>query len=65
MTDTFGNTIYNGTTQTFNPMMATAADTVIVGACQVVEVGALDPNHVRTSGIFVDAVVGGEEPWQI
>ncbi|MCI8608605.1 MAG: CoA transferase subunit A [Firmicutes bacterium] len=65
VTDTFGNTIYNGTTQTFNPMMATAADTVIVGACQVVEVGALDPNHVRTSGIFVDAVVGGEEPWQI
>lgn len=65
VTDTFGNTIYNGTTQTFNPMMATAADIVIVGACQVVEVGALDPNHVRTSGIFVDAVVGGEEPWQI
>ena len=65
VTDKFGNTIYNGTTQTFNPMMATAAETVIVGACEVVEVGELDPNNVRTSGIFVDKIVEGEKPWQI
>lgn len=65
VTDKFGNTIYNGTTQTFNPMMATAAETVIVGACEVVEVGQLDPNNVRTSGIFVDRIVEGEKPWQI
>ena len=65
LVDKFGNTIYNGTTQTFNPMMATAADTVIVGACEVVEVGELDPNNVRTSGIFVDRIVEGEKPWQI
>ncbi|MGN1143390.1 MAG: CoA transferase subunit A [Anaerovoracaceae bacterium] len=65
VSDEFGNTIYNGTTQTFNPMMATAADYVVVGACEVVPTGQLDPNHVRTSGIFVDAVVGGEETWQI
>jgi acetate CoA/acetoacetate CoA-transferase alpha subunit len=65
VTDKFGNTIYNGTTRTFNPMMATAADYVIVGACEIVEVGAIDPNHVATSGIFVDAIVGGEKPWQI
>ena len=36
VTDKFGNTIYNGTTQTFNPMMAAAAEHVIVGACEVV-----------------------------
>lgn len=65
VTDKFGNTIYNGTTQTFNPMMATAAETVIVGACEVVEIGELDPNNVRTSGIFVDRIVEGEKPWQI
>ncbi len=65
VTDKFGNTTYNGTTQTFNPMMAGAADYVIVGACEVVEVGEIDPNHVVTSGIFVDAIVGGEKPWQI
>jgi len=65
VTDEFGNTMYNGTTRTFNPMMAMAADYVIVGACQIVKTGEIDPNHVVTSGIFVDAIVGGEQPWQI
>ncbi len=65
VTDKFGNTTYNGTTRTFNPMMATAADYVIVGACEIVEVGEIHPNNVVTSGIFVDAIVGGEKPWQI
>ncbi|HVI41891.1 MAG TPA: CoA transferase subunit A [Anaerovoracaceae bacterium] len=65
VTDKFGNTTYNGTTRTFNPMMATAANYVIVGACEIVEVGEIDPNNVVTSGIFVDAIVGGERPWQI
>lgn len=63
--DKFGNITYNGTTQTFNPLMATAAETVLVGACEVVEVGEIDPNCVRTSGIFVDAIVEGEKQWQI
>ena len=65
VTDKFGNTTYNGTTRTFNPMMATAAEYVIVGTCKVVEVGDIDPNTVITSGIFVDAIVGGEKPWEI
>lgn len=65
VTDKFGNTTYNGTTRTFNPMMATAAEYVIVGTCKIVEVGEIDPNTVVTSGIFVDAIVGGEKPWEI
>ncbi|MDR2088765.1 MAG: 3-oxoacid CoA-transferase subunit A, partial [Clostridiales Family XIII bacterium] len=65
VTDKFGNTVYNGTTRTFNPMMAAAADCVIVGACEIVEIGDIDPNHVVTPGIFVDVIVGGEKPWQI
>lgn len=65
VTDKYGNTVYNGTTQSFNPVMATAADHVIVGACDVVEVGDIDPNHVMTSGIFVESIVGGEQQWQI
>jgi acetate CoA/acetoacetate CoA-transferase alpha subunit len=65
VTDKFGNTTYTGTTRTFNPMMATAADCVIAGACKVVEVGEIDPNDVVTSGIFVDMIVGGEQQWQI
>lgn len=65
VTDEFGNTVYNGTTRTFNPMMAMAAEEVIVGTCEVVKTGAIDPNHIVTSGIFVDAIVGGEKPWEI
>lgn len=65
VTDQFGNTLYNGTTRTFNPMMATAAEHVIVGACEIVEVGQIDPNNVVTSGIFVESIVGGEKPWEI
>jgi acetate CoA/acetoacetate CoA-transferase alpha subunit len=64
-TDKFGNTWYNGTTRTFNPMMAGAADYVIVGTVEVVEVGEIDPNDIVTSGILVDAIVGGEQPWQL
>ena len=63
VSDAYGNLVYNGTTANFNPMMATAAETVIVGACEVVETGTLDPNHVKTSGIFVDYIVEGEKTW--
>ena len=65
VTDEFGNTEYNEATRNFNPMMATAAEHVIVGTCEIVRVGEIDPNHVVTPGIFVDAIVGGEKPWQM
>ena len=65
VTDKFGNTTYNGSTRNFNPLMATAADHVIVGACEIVEVGEIHPNNVVTTGIFVDTIVGGEKPWEI
>ncbi len=65
VTDKFGNTTYNEATRNFNPLIATAAETVIVGAVKVVETGEIDPNNVVTSGIFVDYIVEGEEPWQI
>lgn len=63
--DEFGNIIYNEATRNFNPMMATAAEHVIAGTCEIVKVGEIDPNHVVTPGIFVDAIVGGEKTWQI
>lgn len=65
VTDKFGNTTYNEATRNFNPLMATAAEHVIVGTCEIVEIGEIDPNNVVTSGIFIDAIVGGEKPWQI
>jgi acetate CoA/acetoacetate CoA-transferase alpha subunit len=55
--DTFGNTFYNKTTQNFNTLMATAADTVIVEAEKIVERGELDANLVKTPGIFVDYII--------
>ncbi len=58
--DKAGNVYYNATTKNFNPMMATAAEIVIVAAEKIVEVGELDPNYVMTPSIFVDYIVGGE-----
>jgi len=59
--DTFGNCVCKGTTKSLNPVMATAADHVIAGACDIVQVGDIDPDAIDISGIFIDAVVGGEK----
>jgi len=55
--DKKGNIYYNYSTRNFNPLMATAADTVIVEAEELVEIGEINPNHVMTPGIFVDYIV--------
>ena len=53
--DKFGNVSYHGTTRNVNPVMATAADTVIVQADELVE--CLDPNEVIIPGLFIDYIV--------
>lgn len=55
--DKKGNVRYSKATRNFNPLMATAADIVIVEADQVVDVGEIDPDDVMTPGIFVDYIV--------
>ncbi|MBI9059564.1 MAG: CoA transferase subunit A [Labilibaculum sp.] len=55
--DPQGNLTYRGTTQNFNPLMATAADLVIVEAQQMVEAGSLKPEEIKTPHIFVDFIV--------
>ena len=55
--DRRGNIWYKGTTRNFNPLMAMAADTVIVEAEQLVEVGEIEPENVVTPGILVDYIV--------
>jgi acetate CoA/acetoacetate CoA-transferase alpha subunit len=57
--DQVGNIRYRGSTRNFNPMMATAADTVIVEADELVEAGAIGPDYVETSYIFVDYILEG------
>ena len=55
--DELGNVIYSKSTKNFNPLMATAADTVIVLAEKLVKAGELDPDHIMTNRIFVDYIV--------
>lgn len=59
--DKKGNIVYNKTMRNFNPIMASAADTVIVQAGKIVEVGEIDQEDVVTPGIFVDYIVGGDK----
>lgn len=60
--DRMGNMIFTGSESNFNPLMAAAADLVIVEAKEVVEVGEISPNEVQTPGVLVDYIVdlGGE-----
>ena len=55
--DRYGNLIYFGTNRNFNPIMATAAETVIAEVDAVEEVGSFNPNEVVTPGILVDMLV--------
>jgi len=58
--DEDGNIFYRGTTRNFNPLMATAADTVIAAAEEIVPLGAIQAENIVTPGIFVDYIVEGE-----
>ena len=60
--DRYGNLVYNKTARNFGPIMATAAQTVIVQSGAVVDLGAIDPESVVTPGIFVDRIVTVAEP---
>lgn len=53
--DKHGNVSLYGTTKNFNQVMATAAETVIVQADELVE--TLDPNEVTIPGLFIDYIV--------
>lgn len=57
--DKAGNIWYRGTTRNFNPLMATAAKTVIVEADNLVEIGEIFPEDVMTPGVLVDYIVVG------
>lgn len=52
--DYAGNLAYSLTAHNFNPVMAMAADTVIVEAEDIVPVGVIPPDAVKTPGVIVD-----------
>ena len=57
LADYLGNLAYALTARNFNPVMAMAADTVIVTAEHIVPVGVIAPDHVVTPGPLVDYLV--------
>ena len=57
LADYLGNLSYALTARNFNPVMAMAADTVIVSADNIVPIGVLAPDHVVTPAPVVDYLV--------
>jgi len=57
LADYQGNLGYALTARNFNPVVAMAADTVIVSADHIVPVGVLAPDHVVTPAPIVDYLV--------
>jgi len=55
--DAFGNLSYAASAQNFNPLMAMAADRVIVETEKQILLGGLRPEDVHTPGPFVDCLV--------
>jgi len=52
--DELGNLIHKGTTQNFNPIIATAADLVVAEVDEIVPTGSLAPEAIHTPSIFVN-----------
>lgn len=57
LADYLGNLQYALTARNFTPVMAMAADTIIVTAENIVPVGVIAPDHVVTRGPLVDYLV--------
>ncbi|HZR77423.1 3-oxoacid CoA-transferase subunit A [Bradyrhizobium sp.] len=57
LADYLGNLSYALTARNFNPVMAMAADTVIVTVDHIVPVGVIAPDHVVTPAPLVDYLI--------
>lgn len=55
--DTSGNLVYERAARNFNPIMALAAEKVIVEVEEIVPVGDIDPDMVMTPAALVDYMV--------
>jgi 3-oxoacid CoA-transferase subunit A len=60
--DKAGNLVYRKTARNFNPMIATAGRICVAEAEEIVEIGALDADHIHTPGIFVKRLVHNPHP---
>ena len=55
--DRWGNLTYRMAARNFGPVMATAAKKTVATVHEIVELGALNPEHIVTPGLFVQKVV--------
>ena len=60
--DRAGNLVFRKTARNFNPAVAMAGKVCIAEVEVLVEVGALDPDHVHLPGIYVDRIVVNPNP---
>ncbi|HQW59904.1 MAG TPA: CoA transferase subunit A, partial [Thermomonas sp.] len=55
--DTAGNLVFRKTARNFNPAVAMAGKVCVAEVEELVEIGAIDPDHVHLPGIYVDRIV--------
>lgn len=55
--DHHGNLIYRKSARNFNPMVATCGKVTVAEVEELVPVGSFNPDHVHTSGIFVQRLI--------
>jgi 3-oxoacid CoA-transferase subunit A len=60
--DAAGNLVFRKTARNFNPACAMAGKVCIAEVEEIVEVGAIDPDHVHLPGIYVDRLVLNPKP---
>jgi 3-oxoacid CoA-transferase subunit A len=60
--DKQGNLVYRKTSRNFNPVVAMSGKVTVAEVEEIVENGALDPDHVHTPGIFVQRLVLNQTP---
>jgi len=63
--DKYGNLIFRGTSQNFNPDCAKAARFTIAEVEEIVEMGELPPEQIHVPGVFVHAIVKADVPKKI
>ncbi len=60
--DAAGNLVYRKTARNFNPPAATCGNVTVAEVEELVPIGAIDPDHVHTPGIYVDRIVHCPHP---
>ena len=57
--DRLGNLVFRATSRNFNPLMAMAGKITVAEVEELVEPGALDPDHIHVPGIYVHRIFVG------